>query len=71
MNTQDGAHWSAVVLGGGDPGDPFAAAHGVKVKPLIPVSGLTMAERVLRAPAHAMTQRLLAAVPRLEFGTSL
>ena len=28
------------------------------------------AERVLRAPAHAMTQRLLAAVPRLEFGTS-
>ena len=28
------------------------------------------AERVLRAPAHAMTQRLLASVPRLEFGTS-
>ncbi|KIZ52672.1 ABC transporter ATP-binding protein [Pseudomonas oryzihabitans] len=28
------------------------------------------AERVLRAPAHAKTQRLLAAVPRLEFGTS-
>ena len=28
------------------------------------------AERVLHAPAHAMTQRLLAAVPRLEFGTS-
>ncbi|QEU03922.1 ABC transporter ATP-binding protein [Pseudomonas oryzihabitans] len=28
------------------------------------------AERVLRAPAHAMTQRLLAAVPRLDFGTS-
>ncbi|MFT0179997.1 MULTISPECIES: ABC transporter ATP-binding protein [Pseudomonas] len=27
------------------------------------------AERVLRAPAHAMTQRLLAAVPRLDFGT--
>jgi len=27
------------------------------------------AERVLRTPAHAMTQRLLAAVPRLDFGT--
>ena len=26
------------------------------------------AEQVLRAPAHAMTQRLLAAVPRLDFG---
>ncbi|PTA67671.1 nucleotidyltransferase family protein [Deinococcus arcticus] len=49
MNSQNGAHWSAVVLGGGDPGDPFAAAHGVKVKPLIPVAGVTMAERVLRA----------------------
>ncbi|MBZ9713870.1 nucleotidyltransferase family protein [Deinococcus multiflagellatus] len=49
MNIQGEAHWSAVVLGGGDPGDPFAAAHGVKVKPLIPVAGLTMAERVLRA----------------------
>ncbi|UUW72456.1 ABC transporter ATP-binding protein [Pseudomonas oryzihabitans] len=28
------------------------------------------AEQVLRAPVHAMTQRLLAAVPRLDFGTS-
>ena len=27
------------------------------------------AEQVLRAPRHAMTQRLLAAVPRLDFGT--
>ncbi|THF84795.1 nucleotide-diphospho-sugar transferase [Deinococcus sp. KSM4-11] len=41
--------WSAVVLGGGDPGDPFAAAHGVKVKPLIPVAGQPMAVHVLRA----------------------
>lgn len=41
--------WSAVVLGGGDPGDPFAAAHGVKVKPLIPVQGQPMALYVLRA----------------------
>ncbi|KTT42424.1 ABC transporter ATP-binding protein [Pseudomonas oryzihabitans] len=28
------------------------------------------AEQVLRAPRHAMTQRLLAAVPRLDFGTA-
>ncbi|ANE42780.1 molybdenum cofactor guanylyltransferase [Deinococcus puniceus] len=41
--------WSAVVLGGGDPGDPFAAAHGVKVKGLIPVAGQPMALHVLRA----------------------
>ncbi|GAA0513111.1 nucleotidyltransferase family protein [Deinococcus depolymerans] len=37
------------MLGGGDPGDPFAAAHGVKVKPLIPVAGEPMALHVLRA----------------------
>lgn len=37
------------MLGGGDPGDPFAAAHGVKVKPLIPVGGQPMAAHVLRA----------------------
>ncbi|WP_425148537.1 NTP transferase domain-containing protein [Deinococcus sp.] len=41
--------WHAVVLGGGDPGDPFAAAHGVSVKPLIPVAGQPMALYVLRA----------------------
>jgi len=41
--------WSAVVLGGGDPGDPFAAAHGVPVKALIPVGGEPMALHVLRA----------------------
>ncbi len=41
--------WSAVVLGGGDPGDAFAAAHGVKVKPLIPIHGVPMAAYVLRA----------------------
>jgi GTP:adenosylcobinamide-phosphate guanylyltransferase len=41
--------WSAVVLGGGDPGDPFAAAHGVPVKALIPVRGEPMALHVLRA----------------------
>lgn len=37
------------MLGGGDPGDPFAAAHGVGVKPLIPVAGQPMALWVLRA----------------------
>lgn len=37
------------MLGGGDPGDPFAAAHGVPVKALIPVGGEPMALHVLRA----------------------
>jgi len=37
------------VLGGGDPGDPFAAAHGVAVKGLIPLAGEPMALHVLRA----------------------
>lgn len=37
------------MLGGGDPGDPFAAAHGVPVKALIPVAGQPMALHVLRA----------------------
>lgn len=41
--------WSAVVLGGGDPGDAFAAAHHVNVKPLIPIHGQPMAAYVLRA----------------------
>ncbi|WP_291431896.1 NTP transferase domain-containing protein [Deinococcus sp.] len=49
MTQADTTRWSAVVLGGGDPGDPFAAAHGVKVKPLIPVAGEPMALHVLRA----------------------
>ena len=37
------------MLGGGDPGDAFAAAHGVDVKPLIEVAGRPMGEWVLRA----------------------
>lgn len=41
--------WNAVVLGGGDPGDPLATAYGVRVKPLIPVAGQPMALHVLRA----------------------
>lgn len=43
------AQWNAVVLGGGDPGDPFASAHGARVKALIPVAGQPMALYVLRA----------------------
>lgn len=39
----------AVVLGGGDPGDPFAAAHAVPVKPLIELAGKPMAAYVLEA----------------------
>lgn len=38
-----------MVLGGGDPGDPFAAAHGVAVKPLIDIHGRPMAAYVLDA----------------------
>ncbi|ACO47243.1 NTP transferase domain-containing protein [Deinococcus deserti] len=49
MTALAGGSWSAVVLGGGDPGDPFAARHGVKVKPLIPLRGEPMAAHVLRA----------------------
>ena len=37
------------MLGGGDPGDAFAAAHGVSVKPLIELGGSPMAAHVLRA----------------------
>lgn len=47
--TQPEVRWSAVVLGGGDPGDHFAAAHHVNVKTLIPIHGLPMAVYVLRA----------------------
>ncbi|GBF07911.1 nucleotide-diphospho-sugar transferase superfamily protein [Deinococcus aerius] len=49
MTQGNAGQWSAVVLGGGDPGDPFAAAHGVPVKALIPVAGEPMALHVLRA----------------------
>ena len=37
------------MLGGGDPGDPFAAAHGVAVKPLVLLAGQPMALYVLQA----------------------
>ncbi len=38
-----------MVLGGGDPGDAFAAAHGVAVKPLIELAGRPMGQWVLHA----------------------
>lgn len=41
--------WTALVLGGGDANDTFAAAHGVSVKPLIPLAGQPLAWHVLRA----------------------
>ncbi|AIZ44830.1 nucleotide-diphospho-sugar transferase [Deinococcus radiopugnans] len=49
MTAFETVRYDAVVLGGGDPGDAFAAAHGVAVKPLIPVGGEPMALYVLRA----------------------
>lgn len=39
----------AVVLGGGRPDDPLAAAHKVPVKALVPLAGRPMAWHVLRA----------------------
>lgn len=49
MTGQQPVSWNAVILGGGDPGDAFAAAHNVDVKPLIEVAGRPMGEWVLRA----------------------
>ncbi|WP_045233662.1 nucleotidyltransferase family protein [Deinococcus pimensis] len=43
------SNWNAVVLGGGDAGDPFAVGHGVPVKALIDLEGRPMAAYVLRA----------------------
>jgi GTP:adenosylcobinamide-phosphate guanylyltransferase len=42
--------WTAILLAGSRPGsDPFAAAHGVEAKALIPVAGEAMIRRPLRA----------------------
>lgn len=41
--------YQALILGGGDIGDPLAVAHGVPVKGLVEVAGEPMALRVLRA----------------------
>ncbi|GEM49744.1 NTP transferase domain-containing protein [Deinococcus cellulosilyticus] len=42
-------HWNALVLGGGDPSDPFATAHQAPVKPLIDIHGKAMSVYVLEA----------------------
>lgn len=49
MTGQQTVSWNAVILGGGDPGDAFAAAHKVDVKPLIEVAGRPMGQWVLEA----------------------
>jgi GTP:adenosylcobinamide-phosphate guanylyltransferase len=58
--------WTALLLAGVRPGgDPFAAAHGVPAKALIPVGGMAMALRPLSAllasdsirTIHVLTQR--------------
>ena len=41
--------WNALVLGGGDPGEALATAHGVSVKPLIDLGGRPMGQYVLEA----------------------
>lgn len=42
--------WTALLLAGSRPGcDPFAAAHGVSAKALIPVAGSAMIRRPVRA----------------------
>lgn len=41
--------WRALVLGGGNPGDPLAVAHGVSTKPLISIHGRPMGHYVLEA----------------------
>ena len=42
--------WTALVLAGSRPGaDPFAKAHGVDLKALIPVGGVPMVQRPVTA----------------------
>jgi MobA-like NTP transferase domain len=41
--------WQALVLGGGDPGDPFALENGVSVKALIDIGGKPMGQYLLEA----------------------
>ena len=58
------AQWTAILLAGSRPGgDPFAAANGVALKPLIPVAGEPMVVRpvrVLLGAAEVATVRVLA-----------
>jgi GTP:adenosylcobinamide-phosphate guanylyltransferase len=67
--------WTALVLAGSRPGaDPFAKAHGVDLKALIPVGGVPMVQRPVRAllaapevsHVHVLAQqpdRIAAALP--------
>ena len=58
------AQWTAILLAGSRPGgDPFAAANGVALKPLIPVAGEPMVVRPVRAllgAAEVKTVQVLA-----------
>lgn len=60
----DKARWTAILLAGSRPGgDPFAAANGVALKPLIPVAGEPMVVRPVRAllgASEVTTVRVLA-----------
>ncbi|GHF95957.1 nucleotide-diphospho-sugar transferase [Deinococcus piscis] len=49
MTAAAASQYQALILGGGDPGDPFAVSHGVAVKGLVPVAGQPMGLHVLRA----------------------
>ena len=77
--------WTALLLAGARPGtDPFAAAHGTDLKPLIPVMGIPMVARVATSllasdkvdEIRVLTQqpaRIAEALPedaRLKLGTS-
>lgn len=60
---------SAVILGGGNPNDPFALEHGVSVKGLIPIAGQPMALYVLQALKAAGIEKIIyvgAITPDLE-----
>lgn len=78
-------HWTAILLAGARPGvDPFAAAHGTDLKPLIPVLGVPMVARVTTSliacdavgDIRVLTQHpariaeVLPADPRVKLGTS-
>ena len=71
----DMTRWTALVLAGSRPGaDPFAEAHGIDLKALIPVGGVPMVQRpvsaLLASPevsqVHVLTQqpdRIAGALP--------
>ena len=62
--------WTAIVLAGSRPGtDPFAAAHGTDLKPLIPVAGVPMVARpvetLLQSPGIATVRVLTQQADRI------